>query len=215
MNKSPWFPIFWLMMLFSAVFFIKPVHAAGNVAAGQTKSATCAGCHGPSGQGMPGQPNPRLAGQDANYIAKQLADYKSGARKNQTMQAMAASLSPRDMQDIGAYYASQPPMTDAAVGSKDLVALGEKIYRGGNHQTGVSACMSCHGPSGHGVPPRFPRLNGQLAGYTQQQMWAFKNGTRSNDSEIMTRIAFRMSADEIKAVSQYIAGLKEATPPKR
>jgi len=215
MNKSPWFPLFWLLMLVSAALFVKPVHAAGNIAAGKTKSAACAACHGPTGHGMPGQPNPKLAGQNAEYIAKQLADFRSGARKNPLMQGLAANLSPRDMQDIAAYYASQPPMTGAAAGSQDLITLGEKVYRGGNHQTGVSACMSCHGPSGHGIPPRFPRLGGQLATYNQQQMWAFKSGTRNNDSEIMTRIAFRMSAEEIRGVSQYIAGLKESTPPKR
>ncbi|OGI40037.1 MAG: hypothetical protein A2140_03170 [Candidatus Muproteobacteria bacterium RBG_16_62_13] len=215
MNKSPWLPLFWLMMLFSAVLFIKPVQAAGNITAGKNKSVACAGCHGPTGHGTPGQPNPRLAGLDAAYIAKQLGDFKSGARKNPVMQGMVAGLSARDMQDLGAFYTSQTPMTDVAAGRQELVTLGEKIYRGGNHQTGVSACMSCHGPSGHGIPPRFPRLSGQLAAYTQQQMWAFKSGTRSNDGEIMTRIAFRMSADEIKAVSQYIAGLKESVPPKR
>jgi len=214
MNKSPWLSLLWLMMLISAAFLVRPVHADGSIAAGKNKSVACAGCHGPAGNGMPGQANPKLAGQDANYIAKQLADFKSGARKSPVMQGLVAGLSKRDMQDLGAYYASLPPMTGAAVGRKEKIALGEKIYRGGNHQTGVSACMSCHGPSGHGIPPRFPRVAGQLAGYTQQQMWAFKNGSRHNDGEIMTRIAFRMSAEEIRAVSQYMAGLKEAAKPK-
>ena len=215
MNKSPWFPLFWLMMLISAVLFVRPAQAAGNIAAGKTKSAACAACHGPTGHGLPGQPNPKLAGQSAEYITKQLTDFRSGARKNPLMQGLAAGLSARDMQDIAVYYASQPSMTGAADGSQDLIALGEKIYRGGNRQTGVSACMSCHGPSGHGIPPRFPRLGGQLATYSQQQMWAFKSGARHNDGEIMTAIAFRMSAEEIKAVSQYIAGLKESASPKR
>jgi cytochrome c553 len=119
---------------------------------------------------------------------------------------MAAPLSAQDMKDIGAYYAGLKPAPGAAR-SKELVALGEKLYRGGNAKMGVTACMSCHGPSGHGIPPRFPRISGQSAVYTEQQMLAFKRGARSNDGEVMTRIAFRMSEQEIKAVSDYMAGL--------
>jgi cytochrome c553 len=190
----------WLVM-------IAPAQAAnGNVAAGQAKAAVCAGCHGADGNGGADPLWPRLAGQDPAYIAKQLADFKSGARKDPIMAGMAAGLSAADMKNIGAYYASLKPRPGAARDAQ-LAKQGEKVYRGGDAKMGVSACMSCHGPSGHGIPPRFPKISGQNAAYARKQLLAFKAGSRSNDDEIMTRIAFRMSEQEIKAVSEYMAGL--------
>lgn len=178
----------------------------GNVAAGQAKAAVCAGCHGADGNGGADPLWPKLAGQDADYIAKQLADFKSGARKDPLMAGMVANLSKTDMQNLGAYYASLKVRPGAARDAQ-LAKLGEKIYRGGNAKMGVSACMSCHGPSGHGIPPRFPKVSGQHAAYAQKQLLAFKTGARANDGDMMTRIAFRMSEQEIKAVSEYMAGL--------
>ena len=190
----------WLVM-------IAPAQAAnGNVAAGQAKAAMCAGCHGADGNGGADPLWPRLAGQDPAYIAKQLADFKSGARKDPIMAGMAAGLSTADMKNIGAYYASLKPKPGAAQDAQ-LAKQGEKVYRGGDAKMGVSACMSCHGPSGHGIPPRFPKISGQNAAYARKQLLAFKAGNRANDDEIMTRIAFRMSEQEIKAVSEYMAGL--------
>jgi len=180
--------------------------ASGNAARGQTKAAACAGCHGADGNGGADPTWPKLAGQDPDYIAKQLVDFKSGARKDPIMAGMAAPLSAQDAKDIGAYYAGLKAKAGAAK-SAELAKLGERIYRGGITNRGVSACMSCHGPSGHGIPPRYPRVSGQSAAYTEKQMLAFKSGARSNDSDIMTRIAFRMSEQEIKAVSDYMAGL--------
>jgi cytochrome c553 len=185
--------------------------AAGNVmaadsAAGKTKSAVCAACHGVDGNSA--APNfPKLAGQDARYLAKQLADFKSGARKDPSMVGMVAGLSRKDMENLGAYYASQKLKPGAASGDAATLKKAERLYRGGDAKSGISACMSCHGPSGHGIPPRFPAVSGQHAAYTQKQLLDFKAGTRSNDSETMTRIAFRLSAAEIKAVSEYMAGL--------
>lgn len=190
----------WLVM-------IAPAQAAnGNVAAGQAKAAVCAGCHGADGNGGADPLWPKLAGQDPAYIAKQLADFKSGARKDPIMAGMVAGLSAADMRNIGAYYASLKPKPGAARDAQ-LAKQGEKVYRGGDAKMGVSACMSCHGPSGHGIPPRFPKVSGQNAAYTRKQMLAFKSGSRANDGETMTRIAFRMSEQEIKAVSEYMAGL--------
>ena len=190
----------WLVM-------IAPAQAAnGNVAAGQAKAAVCAGCHGADGNGGADPLWPRLAGQDPAYIAKQLADFKSGARKDPIMAGMVAGLSAADMRNIGAYYASLKPKPGAARDAQ-LAKQGEKVYRGGDAKMGVSACMSCHGPSGHGIPPRFPKVSGQNAAYARKQLLAFKAGSRANDNEIMTRIAFRMSEQEIKAVSEYMAGL--------
>jgi len=186
---------------------VAPVQAAnGNVAAGKEKAVVCAGCHGADGNGGADPLWPKLAGQDASYIAKQLSDFKSGARKDPIMTGMAAPLSAADVKNLAAYFASLKAKPGAA-SNAELAMEGEKIYRGGNSKTGVSACMSCHGPSGHGIPPRFPKVSGQNAPYTQKQLLAFKAGTRTNDGDIMTRIAFRMSEQEIKAVSEYMAGL--------
>ncbi len=182
--------------------------AGGNVAAGKKKAAAsaCAGCHGQDGNGT-GPGFPRLAGQHEKYLTAQLQAFKLDSRSDNGsgMSAMAKSLSNKDIENIAAYYASLPPK--AGVATADVVRKGELIYRGGNVNTGVSACMSCHGPSGHGIPPRFPRISGQSAAYTNAQLLAFKSGKRTSDGDIMTRIAFRMSEGEIAAVSEYMAGL--------
>ena len=180
--------------------------AAANVAAGKTKSAVCAGCHGVDGNSA-APTFPKLAGQDARYLAKQLAEFKSGARKDPSMVGMVAGLSQKDMENLGAYYAGQKANPGVASADAATLKKAERLYRGGDAKSGISACMSCHGPSGHGIPPRFPAVSGQHAAYTQKQLLDFKAGARSNDSETMTRIAFRMSATEIKAVSEYMAGL--------
>lgn len=180
--------------------------AAGNSAAGKSKSAPCAACHGVDGNSA--APNfPKLAGQDANYLSKQLADFKSGTRKDPIMSPQAANLNKKDMDDLGAYYAAQKSVPGVANGDAQTLKMAERLYRGGDAKAGISACMSCHGPSGHGIPPRFPAVSGQHAAYSQKQLMDFKNGTRTNDSEVMTRIAFRMSEAQIKAISEYMAGL--------
>lgn len=186
---------------------VAPVQAAnGTIAAGKEKAVVCAGCHGADGNGGADPLWPKLAGQDASYLAKQLTDFKSGARKDPIMSGMAAPLSAADTKNLAAYFASLKAKPGVAKNA-ELAMQGEKIYRGGNAKTGVSACMSCHGPSGHGIPPLFPKVSGQNVPYTQKQLLAFKAGTRSNDGGIMTTIAFRMSEQEIKAVSEYMAGL--------
>lgn len=180
--------------------------AAGNAAAGKAKSAMCAACHGVDGNSA--APNfPKLAGQDAGYIAKQLADFKSGARKDPIMSGMAAGLSSRDMDNLGAYFASQPRSIGVANLSADSRKLAETLYRGGNSKLGIPACMSCHGPAGAGIPPRFPAVSGQHATYTAKQLSDFKAGNRHNDGNVMTPIAFLLSETEIKALSEYMAGL--------
>ncbi len=182
------------------------VLAAGNAAAGKARSAVCAGCHGADGN-SPAPNFPKLAGQDAAYVAKQLADYKSGARKDPIMAGMAAGLSKKDMEDLGAFYSIQKRTPGMASGNAETLKKGERLYRGGNAKFGVTACMSCHGPSGAGIPPRFPAVGGQHAAYSQKQLADFKSGARNNDSNVMTMIAFRMSEAEIRAVSEYMAGL--------
>jgi len=181
-------------------------HAAGNIEAGHAKAAVCMGCHGPNGK-SPNPKWPNLAGQVPGYISKQLADFKSGVRANPIMAGQAAALNKQDMANLDAYFSS---LTLAVAGtSKEKAAKhGERIYRGGNYKTGVSACMSCHGPTGHGIPPRFPRISGQNSGYVQDQLLAFKSGKRSKDEEVMSRIAFRMSEQEIANVAEYVQHLQ-------
>lgn len=181
--------------------------AAGDVAAGKSKSAMCAACHGSDGNSLT-EAYPKLAGQHESYIAKQLADFKSGARANAIMAPMVAGLSEQDMADLGAYFASKK-MAPGAV-SEDMLALGEKIFRGGNKETGVPACMACHGPTGAGVPAAaWPKLSAQYSAYIETQLHAFADGKRENDTNSMMRdIASKMSEKEIKAVSAYVFGLK-------
>ena len=180
--------------------------AAGNAAAGKARSAVCAGCHGVDGNSA--APNfPKLAGQDAEYIAKQLADFKSGARKDPIMTGMAAALSKKDMADLGAYYASQKRTPGTANLTDDTRKVAETLYRGGNTKLGIPACMSCHGPAGAGIGPNYPSVDGQQATYTAKQLTDFKSGARSNDNHIMGQIAFLLSDSEIKALSEYMAGL--------
>lgn len=199
---------FWALTLSGLMLgFISQTQAAADIPAGKAKAVLCQGCHGPDGNSVTPL-YPKLAGQVPEYLVKQLRDFKAQVRKDPIMSPLASPLSEADMQQMAAYFGSQKPAPGVAVGSKDVIDLGKKIYRGGNAKTGVSACMSCHGPSGHGIPPRFPRVSGQHAAYTQKQLVAFKNGSRNNDDGVMTRIAFRMSEAEIKAVSEYMAGLK-------
>lgn len=181
-------------------------HAAGDAEAGKAKAAMCAACHGMDGNSA--APNfPKLAGQHEDYIAKQLAEFKSGDRKDATMNGMAAALSEQDMADLGAFYASQKGSVGAA--AEDKVALGQAIYRAGNAASGVSACAACHGPTGAGNPmAKFPSLGGQHADYTVLQLKNFRAGARANDAGSMMRgVAKKMSDAEIEAVAQYIQGL--------
>jgi cytochrome c553 len=182
------------------------VLAAGNVAAGKAKSAVCAGCHGVDGNSA--APNfPKLAGMDGAYTAAQLADFKSGARKDPMMAGMVAGLSKKDMENLGAYYAAQKRSPGLARADKDALEKARLLYRGGNPKMGIAACMACHGPAGTGMPPRFPAVSGQHAAYSQKQLLEFKSGARRNDAGIMGPIAFKLSEAEIKAVSEYMAGL--------
>ncbi len=179
----------------------------GNPDAGKEKAAACSACHGVDGNSL--VPNfPKLAGQHPAYLVKQMADFKSGARSSDaTMAPIAAALSEQDMKDLAAFYAGQK----LSVGKADpeLAALGERIYRGGNPDSGVAACSACHGPDGAGnAAAGFPKIGGQQAAYVVKALNDFKSGARSNDANKMMRgVASKMTADEIKAVAEFIAGL--------
>ena len=194
-----------------AVFALSSAaHAAGmqgDAQAGQAKSATCAACHGAQGN-SPSPEWPNLAGQHASYTSKQLADFKAGTtRNNPIMAGQVAALSDQDMADLGAYFATLAPAGGFV--SEEKRALGEKIYRGGNQESGVPACIACHGPSGAGDPMgAIPMLSGQRIPYTVGQLKAFRDGTRSNDRNGMMRgSAHDLTDAEIEAVSEYVAGL--------
>ena len=180
---------------------------ATDSAAGKSKSAVCAGCHGADGNSASGV-WPILAGQHASYLVKQMKNFKSSERVDPVMQSMAASLSEVDMQDIAAYFESQkrnPVAFDNA-----LVARGESIYRGGITEISVAACMACHGPdAGGNGPASYPSLKGQHSEYLVVQLKKFRGGTRANDSySIMRSLAERMSDEEIMAVAAYISAIQ-------
>jgi len=180
--------------------------AKPDVAAGQAKfTAVCAACHGADGNsGTPA--NPRLSQQHDAYIVKQLQEFKSGKRPNPIMQGFAAQLSEQDMRNIAAYLVTQKAKTNFAK-DKDLVTLGERIYRGGVQNRELPACAGCHSPNGAGIPAQYPRLSGQHADYTASQLVAFRDGVRKNSAQ-MSQIAAKLNDREIRAVSDYIAGLR-------
>ncbi|MCW8906638.1 MAG: cytochrome c4 [Sedimenticola sp.] len=180
--------------------------AAGDAEAGKTKAATCVACHGPEGNSANAE-WPKLAGQHASYIVKQLNEFKAGARKNDLMSPMAPPLNEQDIQDLAAYFSSQ--QQTPGVAAADQVELGEKIYRAGNADTGVAACMACHGPAGSGNPPAvFPRIAGQHAVYIEKALRDFRSDARTNDNaKMMRNVVARMTDQEIAAVAQYLQGL--------
>jgi cytochrome c553 len=181
------------------------VYAQGNAAAGKEKSEPCAGCHGEDGNSN-APIFPKLAGQHASYLAKQLHEFKTGKRANPTMTAMAEPLSDADIDDISAYYAQQKITLEKA---EKPNPLGEKIYRTGNASSAVPACTGCHGPDGAGNPSaKFPALRGQYAAYLEKTLSDFKTGERANDANsIMRAIAAKLSNEEIAAVSGFTAEL--------
>jgi cytochrome c553 len=180
--------------------------AKPDVAKGQaTSTNVCGACH--TADGSRGSPaNPIIAGQHAEYLVKQLDEFKSGKRDNAIMKGMAATLSDADMKNVAAFYAGKSAKTGFAK-NKALVSLGEKIYRGGIAERSVPACAGCHSPTGVGIPSQFPRLAGQHADYTEAQLIAFRGGVRKNNAQ-MTGVAARMNDREIKAVADYVAGLR-------
>ncbi|MDD5329486.1 MAG: c-type cytochrome [Sulfuricella sp.] len=169
-------------------------------------TTVCVACHGADGN-SPAPANPKLASQHPEYINKQLADFKSGARMNPIMMGMVASLSPDDMKNLAAYFSGQK-QTPSAAKDKALAERGEKIYRGGIASQNVPACAGCHSPTGAGIPALYPRLAGQHGEYIETQLKTFRNEERANDpNKMMQTVAMRMSDKDIKAVAEYISGL--------
>jgi cytochrome c553 len=181
----------------------------GSVEDGKAKALTCTACHGPEGNSVnPLWPN--IAGQNAPYLQAQLKAFKEGARQDPLMTSQAMLLSDEDMADLAVYFESLP-MAAQAVKNPGSVALGESLYRGGNLDSGVAACIACHGPSGDGNPAaKYPALRGQHADYTAKQLRDYASGARTSDGKtrVMRDIATRLSDDEIAAISSYVQGLK-------
>ena len=200
--------------LLSAAVFVSAVaangvvFAAGDADSGKAKSAVCAACHGVQGISSISV-NPNLAGQVPGYIASQLAAFKSGERDNAIMVSQVVNLSDEDMADLDAYYASLVPNVEVKLTEEDKVLAeeGANIYRGGFAERGISACMSCHGPSGHGIPKNYPRVSAQHKEYLEQSLLAYKKGDRKGYNEIMSSIAFGLSELQIKQLAAYMAGL--------
>jgi cytochrome c553 len=173
--------------------------------AAEVAATVCAACHGADGNSV-APTFPRLAGLQAEYIAKQLADFRAGRRKSDVMAPLVANLDAGDMPALGAFYAAKKP-TPGAVQDQKLAAQGKALFDDGNTATGVPACGGCHLPDGSGNE-RYPRLAGQFATYTSQQILAFKTGARTNDKgRVMRAVAERMTEAEIAAVAEYLAGL--------
>ena len=179
----------------------KPDLAKGEA----TYGAVCAACHGADGNSAISA-NPKLAQQHPDYIVKQLQEFKSGKRANAIMMGMSAALSEQDMKNIAAWLETKAAKKGFAK-DKELVTLGERIYRGGIADRQIAACAGCHSPTGAGIPSQYPRLAGQLADYAVAQLTAFRDGVRKNNTQ-MTQVAAKLNDREIKAVSDYVAGLR-------
>lgn len=198
-------------------------HAAaqpGDPKAGATKAAVCAACHGMDGNSADPQ-YPKLAGQHERFTARQLALFKTGERNNPIMLGFAAPLTPQDMRDIGAHYATQQvspgtadetPVTQGPNQGKKFYQVGERLWRGGDAARGIPACMACHGPDGRGNPgPAYPALAGQHANYAAAQLTAFRAGTvlgaGENANAVMAGVAKSLTDEEIQALASYAQGL--------
>lgn len=192
-------------MVISVVGFTNNTFA-GDAAKGKASTAVCAGCHGADGNSTMAI-NPTLAGQSEAYLTKQLLDFKSGKRVNATMAPMANMLSDEDIANVSAYYAQQS-VQHSAVADK-YIELGQKLYRGGDADRDIPACMACHGAGGEGMASAgFPALGGQTPTYTKAQLEAFRSGARDNDANnIMRDVVAKMSDAQIEALAYYLAGL--------
>jgi len=179
--------------------------AAGDADAGKAKSAPCAACHGADGNST--NPEwPKLAGQNPDYLVQQLKHFKSGERQNTVMSGMVANLSEQDMKDLAAFFSKQ--QRTPGVADESLVDQGRQLYRGGDAETALPACMACHGPTGSGIAAAgFPAIGGQHAQYVYTQLQAYASGQRHSINGIMNSVAERMDDDQMKALSSYVEGL--------
>ncbi len=217
MTKSSLF----FLICIASLGCVSSAFAAGNVAAGKSKAATCAGCHGEDGNSM-APIFPRLAGQNESFLVRELTDFKGHLRSDPSMEAFASALSEQDIQDLSAYFANQKAIVVKASDdeyvdedeeipvTRELIAQGEILFLAGNEKTDVPACTGCHGPSGSGNPSAgFPKLKGQFIPYLVKSLNDFREDNRTNDEGGMMRtITKKMSKAEINSVSAYISRLR-------
>jgi cytochrome c553 len=183
-----------------------PKTAKPDLAKGEASyAAVCVACHAADGNSTIAA-NPKLAQQHPEYLVKQLQEFKSGKRADPVMQGMAAILSEDDMRNVSWWLASQKAKEGFSK-DKDLVALGERIFRGGIQDRNIAACAGCHSPNGAGIPAQYPRLSGQHADYTVKQLVDFRDGKRGNNAQ-MRDVAAKLNDREVRAVADYIAGLR-------
>jgi len=182
-------------------------------AKGQAIATTvCVACHAADGNST-GPANPKIAGQHADYLLKQMknfkgADGKQPERVNAIMNGMIAPYDEAQMRDLAAYFSMQQQKGEQAK-NRGTIEFGQKLYRAGDKSKGLAACAACHGPAGAGIPAQYPRIQGQYAEYIEAQLKAFRDGARANDpAKMMRMIAIKMTDPEIKAVADYIAGLR-------
>jgi cytochrome c553 len=203
-------PLFAFAGLMLATFQVQAQSLVdGSIEAGQAKALTCTACHGAEGNSMNAL-WPNLAGQNAPYLLAQLQAFKNGTRQDPLMSSQAMMLSDEDMADLAVYFESLPAASQP-VADPDLLDAGESLYRGGDLETGASACLACHGPTGRGNPAAvYPALKGQHAAYVAKQLMAYADGSRQTDGKtrMMRDIAARLSMEDIEALSSYIQGLK-------
>lgn len=183
-----------------------PAMAAPDLAKGQaTYEGVCVACHGEAGKSVLAD-NPVLAQQHPEYLVKQLQEFKNDKRADPIMKGFSSMLTDEDMANVAAWLAQQKAEPGAAT-NKDLVTLGERIFRGGIQDRNIAACAGCHSPNGAGIPAQYPRLSGQHTQYTIKQLKAFRDGVRTNNQQ-MTDVAAKLNDKEIQALADYIAGLR-------
>ena len=208
------------MVMLAALTMTAPLAAettetenAAPATVAEIAAGVCAGCHSADGNSVIPM-NPILAGQHAEYITKQLIDFKAtesapAKRNSPLMSSMVAALSPEDMKQLPDYYAQQKAIpSQVAVDDDKLIELGKLLYHGGSLANGVPACASCHGPNGSGIPPRYPAIAGQHAEYTLTQLNLFNTGDRANDKDVMQQVITRLNGYEKRAVSAYISTMR-------
>ena len=204
-GKTPTMKSLFPLLALALVAAHAPAQAADLARAEEIVKGQCAMCHGEQGESS-SPVFPRLAGQHAAYVARQLSDYKSGRRQSTTMQPMVQDLVPADFPALGAYFEKQPTVAHP-VADPELAQVGRYIYLRGNADSGLPACASCHGEAGQGTDT-LPRLAGQHARYTERQLKLFERRERTNDNAVMHTVAAKLTELEIKAVASYVSGLQ-------
>jgi len=195
-----------LMTLIAALAFSAAVQAQGDIEAGKTKAVVCAACHGSDGN-SPADIYPKIAGQHASYLEKQLRQFKNGERDNAIMLGMSVTLSEQDIEDLAAYYSAQTATPETI--APELVEAGQKLYMGGSLQRNIPACSACHGPRGNGLElAKFPKISSQHPAYLKAQLQSFRSKARNNDQNaMMTDIAGKLTDADIELLSRYISAL--------